>query len=138
MPLACSVRGAGGAAASGPVWAVAFDRGGAFTPRHAQHSHTNIMGTSGDDGVPRVLAATQGGLLGAFAPAQGGKSGSSGGGEALHYESCGGVMHVALDASHGGGHARLAAVTQAEALLTWDAGRAAAARARDAADIFMS
>jgi hypothetical protein len=47
------------------VWSLAFDRGGAFTPRH--HHGSNGNGTSGsDEGVPRVLAATQGGLLGAF------------------------------------------------------------------------
>ncbi len=94
------MRGAAALPGGGPVWSVCFDRGGAFTPRGA-----------GDAGVPRVLAATQGGLLAACAPGPGAA------GELLLPGEAAAVAHLALDPSAG---AELVALTHAEALLHWD------------------
>ena len=112
-PLECSASREGGPLpGGGPVWAVAFDRERAFAPRSPAAATSAAAGAP-----PAVLAATQGGALAACTP--GGEAGARlllppGFGAA-------GVTHLALEPSLG---AELAAVTQAEELLLWDAAAA--------------
>ena len=89
------------------MWAVAFDAKRAFAPRAAATAAADVK-------PPVVLAATQGGALAAVAP------GGEGGARLLLPPSfdAAGIVHAALEPSLG---AELAAVTQAEHLLLWDA-----------------